>query len=328
MKVSFIIPIFKVEQYLEQCVNSILNQTYRDIEVILVDDGSPDGCPAMCDALAKKDCRVKVLHKPNGGLSDARNAGLKIATGDYVVFMDGDDFWTGDNQLEQLIHTVTENPDCDFIGFNCSYYYPESNTYNKWIEYSDKVLYPTIGDKALAYLVQSGTFPMSACLKMMKRSFLIDNKLFFEKGLLAEDIPWFINVLEKCKKCMFTNQYIYAYRQNVVGSITHSGGERSFNNLLAILKSELIKIESRQFCEEAKSALYSFLAYEYCILLSMLDGLQDAKIRRKELYSYKWLLQYTDNPKVKKASMVYRFFGIRMAEWVLRMYNNRRKAKS
>ena len=169
---------------------------------------------------------------------------------------------------------------------------------------------------------------MSACMKIIKRTFFLDNALFFEVGTLAEDIPWFINVLEKCNKCMFTNQYIYAYRQNVAGRITHSGGERSFNNLLAILKSELTKIENRQFCEEAKNALYSFLAYEYCILLSMLDGLQDAKTRREELYSYKWLLRYTDNPKVKKAGMVYRFFGIRVAEWVLRMYNNRRKAKS
>lgn len=328
MKVSFIIPIYKVEAYLNQCVDSILAQTYRDIEVILVDDGSPDRCPVMCDALAKKDSRIKVLHKPNGGLSDARNTGLKAATGNYVIFVDGDDFWTDEGQLAKLMNLVEENPTCDFIGFNCSYYYPDSNTYKPWPAYSEAISKPASGNDIMQTLVKSGTVPMSACMKIIKRTFLLDNALFFEVGILAEDIPWFINVLEKCSKCMFTNQYIYAYRQNVAGSITHSGGERSFKNLLAILKSELTKIESRKFCEEAKNALYSFLAYEYCILLSMLDGLQDAKIRRKELYSYKWLLRYTDNPKVKKAGMVYRFFGIRVAEWVLRMYNNRRKAKS
>ena len=328
MKVSFIIPIYKVEAYLNQCVDSILAQTYRDIEVILVDDGSPDRCPEMCDTYAEQDSRVRVVHKVNGGLSDARNGGLKVATGEYVVFVDSDDFWVDEKQLESLVHMVSEHKDCDFIGFNCSYYYPESNTYKPWPAYSEAISKPASGNDILQTLVKSGTVPMSAWMKIIKRTFLIDNALLFEVGILAEDIPWFINVLEKCKKCMFTNQYIYAYRQNVSGSITNSGGERSFNNLLAILKSELTKIENRQFCKEAKNALYSFLAYEYCILLSMLDGLQDARIRRKELYSYKWLLRYTDNPKVKKAGMVYRFFGIRVAEWVLRMYNNRRKAKS
>lgn len=328
MKISFIIPIYKVEAYLNQCVDSILDQTYRDIEVILVDDGSPDRCPVMCDAYAEQDSRVSVIHKVNGGLSDARNTGLKAATGDYVIFVDSDDFWTDEGQLTKLMKLVEENPTCDFIGFNCSYYYPDSNTYKSWPAYSESISKPASGNDILQTLVKSGTVPMSACMKIIKRSFLIDNVLFFEVGTLAEDIPWFINVLEKCNKCMFINQYIYAYRQNVAGSITHSGGERSFNNLQAIFKSELTKIENRTFCEEAKKALYSFLAYEYCILLSMLGGLQDAKTKRKELYSYKWLLQYTDNPKVKMSNRVYRVFGIRMTERVLRMYNNRRKAKN
>ena len=91
MKVSFVVPVYNVESYLRQCVDSILSQTYRNIEVILVDDGSPDRCPAMCDAYTQLDCRVKVLHKPNGGLSDARNTGLMVATGDYVIFVDSDD---------------------------------------------------------------------------------------------------------------------------------------------------------------------------------------------------------------------------------------------
>lgn len=328
MKVSFIIPVYKVEAFLNQCVDSIIAQTYRDIEVILVDDGSPDRCPEMCDALAKKDSRIKVLHKPNGGLSDARNTGLKAATGDYVIFVDGDDFWTDEGQLVKLVNLVEGNPTCDFIGFNCSYYYPDSNTYKPWPTYSEAILRPTSGNDILQTLVKSGTVPMSACMKIIKRSFLLDNALFFEVGILAEDIPWFINVLEKCEECMFINQYVYAYRQNVSGSITHSGGERSFKNLFAIVRKELELIAGRRFDEAAKNSLYSFIAYEYCILLSMVDGLQDTKTKRKELYSYKWLLRYTDNPKVKMANMVCRIFGIRVTEWVLRMYNNKRKSQN
>lgn len=322
MKVSFIIPIYKVEAYLNQCVDSILGQTYRDIEVILVDDGSPDRCPEMCDTYAEQDSRVKVVHKPNGGLSDARNTGLKAATGDYVIFVDGDDFWTDEGQLAKLMNLVEENPTCDFIGFNCSYYYPDSNTYKPWPAYSEAISKPASGNDILQTLVKSGTVPMSACMKIIKRTFLLDNALFFEVGILAEDIPWFVNVLEKCNYCMFINQYIYAYRQNVAGSITHSGGERSFNNLFAIVRKELKMMADRRFSEDAKMTLYSFLAYEFCILLGMLYGLPNVKQKRKELYSYRWLLRYTDNPKVKKVNMVYRVFGTRITELVLRLYYN------
>ena len=91
MLFSVIVPIYKVEEYLDRCVESLVGQTYSDIEIILVDDGSPDKCPAMCDAWAEKDSRIRVIHKENGGLSDARNAGLDVATGEYISFVDSDD---------------------------------------------------------------------------------------------------------------------------------------------------------------------------------------------------------------------------------------------
>ena len=89
--ISVIVPVYKVEEYLDKCVESIVDQTYRNLEIILVDDGSPDNCPKMCDEWAKKDKRIKVIHKENGGLSDARNAGIDIAKGEYITFIDSDD---------------------------------------------------------------------------------------------------------------------------------------------------------------------------------------------------------------------------------------------
>ena len=94
--VSVIVPVYKVENILHYCIDSILNQTYKDFELILVDDGSPDRCPKMCDDYAKKDSRIKVVHKKNGGLSDARNAGMAVATGEYISFIDSDDYVSDD----------------------------------------------------------------------------------------------------------------------------------------------------------------------------------------------------------------------------------------
>ena len=90
--ISIVLPIYNVEKYIEKCMDSVLNQTYKNIEVILVDDGSPDRCPKICEEYAKKDNRIKVVHKENGGLSDARNAGIKVANGEYITFIDSDDY--------------------------------------------------------------------------------------------------------------------------------------------------------------------------------------------------------------------------------------------
>ena len=330
MKVSFILPVYKVEAYLRQCVESITCQTYREIEIILVDDGSPDGSPALCDQLATEDERILVVHKSNGGLSDARNAGLGVATGDYVVFVDSDDFWVGNESLKRMVDVAKANADCDFVGYNCNYYYPASDRYTKWVEYSADILTPVTGDKAMQLLVASGTFPMSACMKLMKRSVLIDNNITFKKGQIAEDIPWFINLLDKTNKCMFVNDYIYAYRQNVTGSISSSGGERSFNSLLDIVKTELEKIEGRSFSEDAKNSLRSFLAYEVSILIMGVCHLPKEKqaAARKELKSLCWLLKYTQNPKVGMVSKVYNLCGYAITESVLRLYNKYRVSKS
>ena len=105
--ISVIVPVYKVEQYLDRCVQSIVDQTYKNLEIILVDDGSPDNCPAMCDAWAEKDDRVQVIHKENGGVSSARNVGLDAVTGSYIAFVDADD-WIESDMLEFLLHNIIE----------------------------------------------------------------------------------------------------------------------------------------------------------------------------------------------------------------------------
>ena len=114
-KVSVIVPVYKVENFLDRCVKSILNQNYKNIEIILVDDGSPDNCPAMCDEYAKNDGRITVVHKVNGGLSDARNAGMDVAAGEYILFVDSDD-WIELETVEELLKVIKETG-ADFLNF-------------------------------------------------------------------------------------------------------------------------------------------------------------------------------------------------------------------
>lgn len=323
MKVSFIVPVYKVEQYLDECVQSILAQTYRDIEILLVDDGSPDNCPKLCDEWAGKDSRIIPLHKQNGGLSDARNYGLMHATGAYIVFIDGDDFWRHNDDLEKLVALAKENPQADFIGYNCEYYYPETNRYVPWVEYSNKLATTIDKDSSTIALIKSGTFPMSACLKIIKREMLIEGQILFKKGQIHEDIPWFINLLEHTNQCMFVNQYIYAYRQNVIGSITNRVSDKSFNCLLDIIKDELRKLENYSFSDETKKYIKSFLAYELSILMMEVSKLPKVsqKSARRNLKNLVWLFSYTQNPKVKKVSRMYNTVGFYITEKFLCLYN-------
>lgn len=112
--VSIIVPCYKVIDFLPQCVESLMNQTYKDIEIILVDDGSPDDTGKLCDEYAKKDNRIKVVHKQNGGLVSARNAGYDVATGDWMMYVDGDD-WLDSDCCQVMLDAIAENPDVDIV---------------------------------------------------------------------------------------------------------------------------------------------------------------------------------------------------------------------
>lgn len=326
MKVSFIIPVYNVEKYLEQCVTSVLSQTYRNIEVILVDDGSPDNCPSMCDKFEEQDMRVKVIHKPNGGLSDARNVGLQHATGDYVVFIDSDDYWANIDDLERLVKEVIKTPECDFIGFNCSYYYEESGKVIPWVKYNDDILKTVHTIKCIDNLVVSGTFPMSACMKIIKRDCL-QGKIEFIKGIYSEDIPWFIELLKRSNKCRFVNQYIYMYRKGVSTSISSSFSYKKYSDLFRLLRDG-VEINKKDCEGQVRDALYSFWAYQLCILRAM-TGFMDQEQRKEELmelYKYNWLFEYRLHPKVRKVALVQKYLGRKITDYILHQYLKTRLA--
>ena len=320
MLISVIIPVYKVEKYLEQCVNSVLNQTYRNIELILVDDGSPDSCPAMCDAFAEQDTRVKVVHKPNGGLSDARNVGLNHTSGEYVIFMDSDDFWSDKDDLTKLVDVAKESPECDFIGFNCSYFNDTDGKVVPWVKYNNEIITPIESNNCIDKLVKSGTFPMSACMKLIKRS-CIQHKIQFIKGIYSEDIPWFIELLKNSNKCRFINHYMYMYRKGVATSISSSFSHKKYNDLHNILKDG-VEINKKECNKQVQDALFSFWAYELCILRAM-TGFMDRKQRKKELkelYKFNWLLDYQIHPKVRKVALIQSLLGKKMTDFLLYQY--------
>lgn len=180
MKLSIIIPVYRAEDTLERCIGSILQQSFTSYELILVDDGSPDACPQLCDEYARKDCRIHVIHKENGGLSDARNVGIKMAKGLYITFIDSDDA-IGENSLQHLMEELYQHPDVDILEYPIMERIGHPHR-EKLLSFSPKTYQNTIE----YWWAEKGYHHTYACNKIFRRS-LFQN-IEFPKGKSFEDV--------------------------------------------------------------------------------------------------------------------------------------------
>lgn len=213
--ISIIVPVYKVEKYLGKCIESILAQTYKNIEVILVDDGSPDSCPAICDRYADKDNRVVVIHKQNGGLSDARNAGLDIARGDFISFVDSDDF-VANNFCEVLLKAINkENADlavCNYLRVDENYNLIQEK--NMELPFKNECI--TSEKFMQGYFGKCGWYYVVVWNKLYKKSLF--NNLRFPYGKQHEDEFLIHHFMIRCKKiaCIENALYYYVQRGNSI----------------------------------------------------------------------------------------------------------------
>lgn len=214
---SIVVPVYDVEQYLPRCIDSILKQSFTDFELILVNDGSPDNCPIICDEYADKDDRIKVIHKENGGLSDARNTGINKARGKYISFIDSDDFIV-ENAYEVLISQAEINS-LDIITGNALNYYSEENIRLKTRKRSfESVLN---GKNFLKKSYDEGSMVHCVVSSIYCSALIKDNNLFFKKGILHEDNLWTPQVFLKAERVMYYDIDFYMHFQRE-GSITKS----------------------------------------------------------------------------------------------------------
>ena len=204
--VSVIVPVYKVEKYLEKCVDSIINQTYKNLEIILVDDGSPDNCSKMCDLYAKEDKRVKVIHKQNGGLSDARNAGLDIMTGDFVCFVDSDD-WVEKNYVEEMLN-IQQKTNADVVACGINLVNEENGKSSIYYNINQTTIFET-HDIIENYYNGNGIISGVAWNKLYKKE--IFNNLRYPKGILFEDVAIILNILFQCEKVVILKDMLYNY---------------------------------------------------------------------------------------------------------------------
>ena len=214
-KISIIVPVYKVEPFLDRCVQSIVDQSYSNLEIILVDDGSPDNCPAMCDTWALKDNRIKIIHKANGGLSDARNAGMKIATGELMGFVDSDD-WVAPDMYQYLYNLmVKDNSDIAACGVEMVW---EDGTSPRMLTKSGSCVLNR--DQAMQAILGEDWIKHPVWYKLYKTE-LIQN-IPFPVGKYHEDVFWSYQAIAKAERVSVSDHMGYYYVQRS-GSIMGEG---------------------------------------------------------------------------------------------------------
>ena len=305
---SIVIPVYNVEKYLNECVDSILSQSFKDFELILVDDGAKDSSGKICDEYAEKDNRVKVIHKENGGLSDARNVGTAQASGEYIVYVDSDDYIDGDDFLEKIYEKAQNGADIICYKFRkyyeitgeiaqCDYAFPNIDNYEG------------IANR-IEYLVKTNSFYCSAWSKSIRRELLVDNNLWFEKGLLGEDQEWYYHVLLKAKSIEGIDRAFVVYRQRA-NSITSSWKIKNLTDCIYVIGKWDKGIKEADIDDSYKKALYNSLAKLYC---NLLIGYTNFKCKEKKQYyqqlkALSHLLQYNLNPRTRTFSKIYKLCG-------------------
>lgn len=313
--ISIVIPAYNVEKYIAQCINSINKQTFNDYEVIIVDDGSTDNTlNVVKDNITDK---YKVISQKNKGAGMARNAGIEIARGKYITFMDSDDFLYNEYCLEKIASLVKEQSP-DVVTYKMVRYYQNSE---KFLIEDDYLVGKEIYNNSNDYLknaIEISRLSISPCDKIIKTSIIKGNKILFKTMAMLEDIDWSLHLYKYTKKIVIYNEPIYVYRKERQGSTT------SFYNQKKILACSNFVFDWCKLCKNNKEVYYDlclhYISYQYTILLAAINKKNSTKENIKKLKSYSWLLNYDLNFKTKKAKTIYKFLGFNVMVMFLKIY--------
>ena len=267
---SIVVPVYNVENYLHECVRSLLNQSYDNFEVILVDDGSTDNSGIICEEYKNNDSRVTTYHKKNGGLSDARNFGIEKAVGKYMCFVDSDDYVATD-MLYRYVECIMQYPELDVILEPGQYTITNDKVLNVKKYCGGKEFGCVSGQEAFSKVL---THTMWAAFgKLFRRDFWMNNQFEFRVGIMSEDLDLIYKVLYKAKYVVMTDEYSYYYRNKREGSIMSTFGYQNIvdmldiydrwedffkeNNITDINKAKMQNCLSESFSEYVLPAIYT-----------------------------------------------------------------------
>lgn len=307
MKISVVIPVYNVSAYLRECVDVVLAQSYTNIEVILVNDGSTDNSGAICDEYANQDARVRVIHQANAGLSEARNSGTRSACGDYLIYLDSDDKWSDIDFLEKLVNRAQQT-NADVILFPCQRFVDNMKINTNGLSMFRPHDFVGRGMEVFERLVLTQQFPISACCKMIRLEILQKNKINFYPGLLGEDMDWNQRLMPHVQSMSYCNDVYYLYRERP-NSITTTYRLKNAQDFCWIL--ETWKQHWEISSESYKHVFLQYLAFLYVTLVYnyLFIPKTDRQVVRNRILELSTLLQYSATKKSNRLLLLKRYFG-------------------
>lgn len=293
-RVSIIVPIYRMEKYLPQCVDSLLAQTLKEIEIILVDDGSPDGCGAIADAYVRQDSRVRVIHQENAGLGPARNSGMAIARGEYIGFVDSDD-WVKP-EMYQRLYEAAKKQDADIVVSGHRDVTGDRVLVTKVHPMAGQILSSeqeirNVRNRLFGHAPwekEVEAFPMSVCMSLYRLDLLRQQQLIFRE-ILSEDTIFNLNAYLQAKSIVFTDGTDYCYRKENQTSITQSFSRekcRQYTEFLTALM-EIALLESDETCILRAGRM----AIDYCRLYVGLVADSELSLREKKAEIHRFASQ-------------------------------------
>lgn len=303
--ITIIVPIYNVEKWLPKCIDSLLVQTYENIEIILSEDGSPDGCAKICDEYAEKDTRIRVLHKENGGLSDARNAALDIANGEFITCIDSDDFVSPD--YVETLYNLCRKHNCKMSV--ADWFIFPMGTDPILPKREEKELFFT-RNEALEDMFNQAHFDVSACVKLYHRSLF--EGVRYPKGMLFEDLQTTFKLMLKCKEGVaYCNKQIYYYMfrpGSIEGAVFSEKKMNSAIEVFNVMKS--YENELAEVARALKSKLASFCLH---LVLKMPKGYKGGEVLYDYIRQVRWDVVTNSKARMKTrlgCASTYLGFGV------------------
>lgn len=324
-KISFVIPVYNVEAYLDQCLGSILEQCGDSCEVVMVDDGSKDGSPAICDRYCAQYPNARVVHIPNGGNSAARNLGVELAQGVYICFVDSDDY-IAPGAVEQMLRWIETAP-ADVCFLRADKVFPDGTRIPLGEGIEGKNLRGKSREEALAYLAACPKYPGGPWAKLLRREFLLNNQIRFPSDRrLCEDLFYTLDVYLAADSFDALDFPYYNYRKNVKGSITNSITPKYYFD-----KAGFVTYVVERFCDGKQprdfvgACILSFAAYEYSILIWDSRRLTGEPRQQAEqfLRDYRWVLRYGRSAKTRLVRGFSNVFGLGLTARAMDVYFSR-----